>query len=162
MGIGAAPQHDRCGADQRDPARNTGRHERADRGQHFAHPQQEDGHGEDRADDEPPGHVGELRRGRVVEGDGHRLEGHATQRTVAGTVLEDLRVHRAGVDRVGIVGDLAGRRVQTVVSAELDAGDHIGQWDGTDFNGRVVSSGTYLYRLETPQRTFVQKMQLVK
>lgn len=58
--------------------------------------------------------------------------------------------------------DLAGRFVQTVVDADLPAGDHIGQWDGTDLAGRHVASGTYLYRLENGKEVRTRRMVLAK
>ncbi len=43
-----------------------------------------------------------------------------------------------------------GERVRTIVDRELDAGRHTEfTWDGTDEAGRRVTSGTYIYRLET-------------
>lgn len=42
-----------------------------------------------------------------------------------------------------------GRHVRTLVDGGLAAGPHTAVWDGTDHQGRSVSSGTYFYRLTT-------------
>ncbi len=49
------------------------------------------------------------------------------------------------------VFDVRGRLVRSVVDADLPAGDFRGTyvWDGTDNQGRTVTSGTYFYRLTT-------------
>jgi len=46
------------------------------------------------------------------------------------------------------VYDLAGRRVRTLVDAELEAGAHEFEWDGRDDAGRRLPSGVYFVRLE--------------
>lgn len=58
--------------------------------------------------------------------------------------------------------DVAGRLVRTLVSGVRDAGEHEIVWDGTDDGGRGVSSGTYLLRMEAPDRTESRRMMLVK
>lgn len=45
------------------------------------------------------------------------------------------------------VYDLLGHKVSNIVNDELKAGTHRVIWDGTDSNGRQVSSGMYLYRM---------------
>ncbi|RKZ31506.1 hypothetical protein DRQ36_01895 [bacterium] len=45
------------------------------------------------------------------------------------------------------VFDMLGRKVNTLTSAEFEAGAHRVIWDGTSDNGRDVSSGVYLYRM---------------
>lgn len=60
------------------------------------------------------------------------------------------------------VFDAAGRRVRSLVSAVLDAGDHTVAWDGTDDGGRRVPSGVYLYRLESGGIVTGRKMLLVE
>jgi len=46
--------------------------------------------------------------------------------------------------------NLTGRLVRTImVSQRLSAAEHSYTWDGKDQSGRAVSSGIYLYRLET-------------
>ncbi len=69
----------------------------------------------------------------------------------------------AGGGRVEMaVYDLSGRRVRTLVSGQVPAGRHEVVWDGTDGSGRVVASGVYLVRLQTPAGVLVRKMTLVE
>ncbi|UCE65594.1 MAG: S8 family serine peptidase [Candidatus Zixiibacteriota bacterium] len=58
--------------------------------------------------------------------------------------------------------DLLGRQVKTLISGELPAGIHEVIWDGTGRNGKVVSSGVYLYRLESGFKSHVKRMLLLK
>jgi M6 family metalloprotease-like protein len=44
----------------------------------------------------------------------------------------------------------------------MTAGKHSVYWNGTDDNGRAVSSGVYLYKLMTPQKTMSAKMLMLK
>ena len=53
--------------------------------------------------------------------------------------------------------DMLGREVQRLVDGELGAGIHEVQ-----FNATGLPSGTYLYRLETPQGSFSKRMVLLK
>jgi hypothetical protein len=47
------------------------------------------------------------------------------------------------------VYNIQGRRVKTLVDAKKQAGTHLLEWDATDERGKPVSSGVYLYRLQT-------------
>ena len=60
------------------------------------------------------------------------------------------------------VFDLLGRQVKTLISGDLPAGAHEVIWDGTDQSGRGVSSGIYLYRLDSGSKNMVQRMSLLK
>jgi len=42
------------------------------------------------------------------------------------------------------------------------AGSHTVQWNGTDLSGRPVSSGVYLYTLESGNFTMTKKMILMR
>ncbi len=59
------------------------------------------------------------------------------------------------------VYDVAGRQVRTALQGQmLPAGTHTWRWDGRDDSGRILSSGLYLYRVESAagagsQRAFV-------
>ena len=55
------------------------------------------------------------------------------------------------------VYDLLGRVVETLVDGVRPAG-----WHEVSFGGGTLSSGTYLYRLETPNRVITQTMVLLK
>ena len=56
-----------------------------------------------------------------------------------------------------VVYDMLGRLVRVLLSGTHTAGTHEVVFDASD-----LSSGTYLYRLETPHGSFTQTMQLVK
>ena len=56
--------------------------------------------------------------------------------------------------------DLQGRRVRTLLEANLPPGEHRVRWDGQSDAGRAVASGVYLVRLKT--ETSTQTRQLVR
>ncbi len=58
--------------------------------------------------------------------------------------------------------DLTGRWVATLVDQVYGAGSHSAQWDGRDEQGRAVSSGSYLVRMETAGRIESLKIMLVR
>jgi hypothetical protein len=60
------------------------------------------------------------------------------------------------------VYNMLGQVVAVLVNGELSAGTKEVVWNGTDQNGRSVTSGVYFYRLETPQGAITKKMTLVK
>ena len=60
------------------------------------------------------------------------------------------------------VYNMNGQQVTSLASKGQEAGKYTVQWDGTDLNGNKVSSGIYLYKLETPDFTNIRKMVLMK
>ena len=60
------------------------------------------------------------------------------------------------------VYNMNGQQVTSLASKGQEAGKYTVQWDGTDLNGHKVSSGIYLYKLETPDFTNIRKMVLLK
>ncbi len=68
---------------------------------------------------------------------------------------------QSGSVRLGVY-DVRGSLVRHLVSENLTAGSHTVPWDGTDDGGRSVSSGVYLYRLESPSGVQERKMVLVR
>lgn len=58
--------------------------------------------------------------------------------------------------------DLAGNKIHELVSGERSPGTHRVTWDGQDARGMTVSSGVYLYRIETNQGAEARRMILVK
>jgi len=61
-----------------------------------------------------------------------------------------------------VIYDILGNKIQTVASGQFSAGPHTVNWDGRDNMGRMVSSGIYLYRLQTPEVVLSRKMMLMK
>jgi len=60
------------------------------------------------------------------------------------------------------VYNLKGQLVRSLINAELASGKHSIVWDGKDTAGNAVSSGVYLYRLQTPDYNNTRKMLLSK
>ena len=57
-----------------------------------------------------------------------------------------------------IVFDVAGRAVKHLVSTDLPAGSHTAIWDGTDDQGRKLTSGVFFYKLTAPGITASKRM----
>ncbi|MCB9513111.1 MAG: T9SS type A sorting domain-containing protein [Candidatus Latescibacteria bacterium] len=60
------------------------------------------------------------------------------------------------------VYDLAGRRVRSLVDAELPAAEHEAVWDGHDDRGTALPSGVYFARLTAGDFARSQKVLLLK
>ena len=58
--------------------------------------------------------------------------------------------------------NLKGQKVKQLVNAQLSAGEHSVIWNGTDDNGKAVSSGVYFYKLKTDKKEISKKMLLLK
>lgn len=58
--------------------------------------------------------------------------------------------------------DIAGRRVRTLVEAQLPAGSHAVEWNGRDEQGRLAASGCYVYRLSTGRNSQTGRLVLVR
>jgi hypothetical protein len=58
--------------------------------------------------------------------------------------------------------DILGREVKSLVNSEQGIGIHNVQWDGDNNSGSKVSSGIYLYKIETGDFTMTKKMLLLK
>lgn len=61
-----------------------------------------------------------------------------------------------------VVFNSTGEMVRTLINGRFEAGTHIVQWDGLDDAGKPVSSGVYLYKLETDNYLVSKKMILMK
>jgi hypothetical protein len=60
------------------------------------------------------------------------------------------------------VYNIVGQEVSNLVSGHLPAGAFRATWDGTDMNGKAVSSGVYFYRLIAGDFVEIKKMLLMK
>ena len=58
--------------------------------------------------------------------------------------------------------NMKGQKVRTLVKDILSAGCYSVGWNGTDDNGRSVSSGVYFYRLISDNQSYTKKMILMK
>ncbi len=61
-----------------------------------------------------------------------------------------------------VIYNLVGHRVATLVNKNQQAGFYSVQWNGRDDSGRIVTSGVYLYRLETKEFVKVRKLTLIR
>jgi choice-of-anchor B domain-containing protein len=60
------------------------------------------------------------------------------------------------------VFDVTGRRVATLVDAQVDAGVHEADWDGRSFGGERVAAGVYFYELKTRNEIQTRKMTRIR
>lgn len=60
------------------------------------------------------------------------------------------------------VFNLKGQRVKNLINGIQAKGNHRIVWNGTDENGKSVSSGVYFYRLTTPDKVITNKMIMLK
>ncbi len=67
---------------------------------------------------------------------------------------------RSGRAEIGVY-DVQGRRVQTLVSGQVEAGEHVATWDGRDAQGRKAATGVYFYVLATDGRRFEKRCLLL-
>jgi len=58
--------------------------------------------------------------------------------------------------------NMKGQKVKTLVNTDMEAGYHNAVWNGTDQNGRGVSSGIYFYKMKAGRYTSTKKMILMK
>ena len=61
-----------------------------------------------------------------------------------------------------VIYNILGEAVKVLVDKYQTAGDYSIEWNGTDRNGRAVSSGVYFYKLSTGNYTETKKMMLMK
>jgi len=66
----------------------------------------------------------------------------------------------AGRAEIGVY-DVQGRRVRTLVSGTVEAGEHVATWDGLDAQGRRAAAGVYFYVLATDGQRFEKRMLLL-
>ena len=60
------------------------------------------------------------------------------------------------------VYNILGEKVRTLIRASASQGLHKAVWDGRNDQGNLVSSGVYLYKLETLQSAIVKKLVLLR
>lgn len=58
--------------------------------------------------------------------------------------------------------DLTGRKIAQLHDGVLGAGQHTVHWNSRDTAGNQVTSGVYLYRLETENNTLTKKLTLIR
>jgi len=60
------------------------------------------------------------------------------------------------------VYNIAGQKISTLVNGSFEAGSHNVIWNGTNYEGNVVSSGVYFYNLKVNDLSQTRKMVLLK
>jgi len=58
--------------------------------------------------------------------------------------------------------NVKGQKVKTLINKEFELGQHQISWDGTDDDGKLVSSGVYCYKMKCGDYTSAKKMILMK
>lgn len=58
--------------------------------------------------------------------------------------------------------DVHGNHIKTLFSDWQNAGKHVLQWDGSNYRGNQVQSGTYLYRLVCEEQILTRRMLLLR
>ncbi len=58
--------------------------------------------------------------------------------------------------------NITGQLIKTLISTQMPAGLHDVKWDGTNFSGNKVSSGTYIYTLKAGNHISSKRMILIK
>jgi len=61
-----------------------------------------------------------------------------------------------------VIYNSKGQLVRTLVNENKKSGNHTVIWNGNDDNGKAVSSGLYLYKMQTKGYTQLKKMMLMK
>ncbi len=61
-----------------------------------------------------------------------------------------------------MIFDVQGRRVRTLVDEVMDRGDRHAHWDGTNDDGRAVSTGIYFCRMQAGDFRATRKMVMLK
>jgi ligand-binding sensor domain-containing protein len=61
-----------------------------------------------------------------------------------------------------VIYSVSGQKIRTLVSGEMSAGMHSVLWNSRDDHGQPVSSGVYLYRLESGGKAETRKMLLMR
>jgi hypothetical protein len=61
-----------------------------------------------------------------------------------------------------VIFNIKGQKVKTLVEGSQPSGTYNVTWNGKDENDRSVSSGLYLYKLRSSEKTAVKKMLLLK
>ena len=71
------------------------------------------------------------------------------------------RLPEVGYVSLSIYNSL-GQRIRTLLSCSQNAGKYVAYWNGKDEQGQEITSGVYIYRLETSNFCDVKKMLLMK
>jgi histidinol-phosphate aminotransferase len=60
----------------------------------------------------------------------------------------EIKITTVGTEKTNLtIYDISGRKVQSLINDTLHAGSHQITWDGTDYSGKTVASGLYIFNL---------------
>lgn len=77
--------------------------------------------------------------------------------------LTNIAFYMGKEDKISLdIYNIRGQKVHSLYNGRLKAGQHSLQWDGKDDNKRGVATGIYFVRIQTPAKTHVMKMMLLK
>jgi hypothetical protein len=60
------------------------------------------------------------------------------------------------------VYNIRGEKVNVILNGQIDAGNHVFNWNGKDIHGRNVANGIYFFRLNTGEGTSTHKVTYIK
>jgi hypothetical protein len=60
------------------------------------------------------------------------------------------------------VYNIRGEKVNVILNGQLNAGNHVFNWNGKDIHGRSVANGIYFFRLNSHEGTCIQKLTYIK
>ena len=60
------------------------------------------------------------------------------------------------------VYNVLGQKVATLVNGRMEAGNHVYDWNGSDVNGRKLSSGVYIYQLRAMGQTLTRRLTVIR
>lgn len=79
------------------------------------------------------------------------------------TIKFDLPKSKSGLHKVSLsIFNILGEEVNVLLNEKMNAGNYSVIWNGTDKNGKEVSSGIYFYKLSVGIRTEIGKMTFLK
>ncbi|MDD5766294.1 MAG: T9SS type A sorting domain-containing protein, partial [Candidatus Marinimicrobia bacterium] len=79
-----------------------------------------------------------------------------------GSSLTTIRFSLGTPQHVNIaIYDILGHRIKVLMSKHVTADMHMVNWDGTDIEGHHVSSGVYLFIIETEHSIIKKKMLVI-
>lgn len=73
----------------------------------------------------------------------------------------EFNLQKPGTAKLSVYS-ITGQKVRELAVGKLTAGKHTAVWDGKDANGNAVSSGIYIARLESGNKSAVAKMVMMK
>ena len=77
------------------------------------------------------------------------------------TINFNIKVKNTNHLNISII-DMLGRNVNNIYSGSMVSGNYNFSWDGSNINGKTVSSGTYFLVVSNNQHTLVEKMLYLK